>query len=537
MANLPIRNLGSVGVNTDMDPFNLPLNGFSRGKNVRFADGNVEHGPIYREIETLSFTPAFVMGLTQIGTYDTMVIVDSSYNVHEYENGLLVQRYTEPTPSSLVSGITGTSLANVEYVNRPDKKPLSRTPSQSNFQVLPNWDVSWSCSAIRSFGDFMLALGMTEGGIEYPNRVRFSDLTPANQVPGSWDAADPTTSAGFNDLVQMETPLLDGQTLGSNFLLYSSDQVWQMEFVGGNFIFNFRKLFDDAGIINRNCVVEVEGKHYVFDNNDIYVTDGVSRQSICYQRTRDYIFSGMDTSKKDICYVHHNHQLEEIYFCYHSGDDMAVYADGDYCNRAAVYNYKTDTWSFMDLPNTVSGSQGNVNTVSSYANIPATLTYANAGGSFFGQDSQFGQSPVCVSIQDTGEGITQHRLLGIDLIDKGTLSKAAVDEIKPTMFIERVGVDLDELQVQLSGHKVVRGMYPQVSTVAADKVMEWTFGGAQVPNQAPNYQDPISFDIDTDYKVDTRVSGRYLSYKIATPQEKDFSLSGFDLDVVVTGRR
>ena len=39
-----------------------------------------------------------------------------------------------------------------------------------------------------------------------------------------------------------------------------------MEFVGGTFIFNFRKLFD-AGLINQNCVVEVEGKHYVFDSS------------------------------------------------------------------------------------------------------------------------------------------------------------------------------------------------------------------------------------------------------------------------------
>ena len=37
-----------------------------------------------------------------------------------------------------------------------------------------------------------------------------------------------------------------------------------MEFVGGQFIFNTRKLFNDAGVINQNCVVEADGRHYVF---------------------------------------------------------------------------------------------------------------------------------------------------------------------------------------------------------------------------------------------------------------------------------
>ena len=106
-----------------------------------------------------------------------------------------------------------------------------------------------------------------------------------------------TNSAGFNDLVQMKTPIVDGATLGSNFLVYSQDQVWMMEFVGGAFIFNFRKLFDDSGVINQNCIQEIEGKHYVFDRDDIYVTDGNTRQSICDGRVRDYIFNGLDNTK------------------------------------------------------------------------------------------------------------------------------------------------------------------------------------------------------------------------------------------------
>ena len=148
---------------------------------------------------------------------------------------------------------------------------------------------------LRSFGDFLIALNTTEGGSTFPSRVRFSNIALANNAPDSWDASDTTKSAGFNDLSQMGTPIVDGATLGSNFIVYSSDQVWQMEFVGGTFIFNFRKLFQDRGIINQNCVVEVSGKHYVFDADDIYIHDGLSDQSLVDGRIKDYIYSGIDT--------------------------------------------------------------------------------------------------------------------------------------------------------------------------------------------------------------------------------------------------
>ena len=119
---------------------------------------------------------------------------------------------------------------------------------------------------------------MTEGTTSFPNRVRFSNLVDANSVPDSWDETDTTKSAGFNDLVQMQTPIVDGLELGTNFVIYSSSEAILMEFVGGTFVFNFRKLFGDEGIINQNCVVEVDGKHFVFGNNEIYVTDGTTRR-------------------------------------------------------------------------------------------------------------------------------------------------------------------------------------------------------------------------------------------------------------------
>ena len=73
MPNLPIRGLGSVGVVTDVDPYNLPINGFTRGKNVRFHEGKVSHGPVFRDVAAGNqlTNPVFVHGVQAATGYDT----------------------------------------------------------------------------------------------------------------------------------------------------------------------------------------------------------------------------------------------------------------------------------------------------------------------------------------------------------------------------------------------------------------------------------------------------------------------------------
>ena len=647
MPNLPIRGLGSVGVVTDVDPYNLPINGFTRGKNVRFHEGKVSHGPVFRDVAAGNqlTNPVFVHGVQAATGYDTVLVVTDEFDINEFSNGVFTQRYAGNSQLNTTE-ITATTLANVTYVNRSDRVPVHRTAATSTFTDLSNWPSTLRATSLRSFGDFLIAMNTTESGVEHPNRVRFSTTALSNQVPSTWDETDVTQSAGFNDLVQMETPILDGATLGSNFLIYSSDQVWLMEFVGGTFIFNFRKLFDDAGVMSQNCIVEVEGKHYVFDFDDIYITDGNTRQSICDGRVRDYIFNGIDYSKRGECFVLHNANLEEIYFCYHTGDDLALVEDGDKCNRAAVYNYKEDTWSFYDLPNVVGGSVANISSVQSFDSVEPTLTYANAGGSYLSQESEFKRHALMVSkktttdvnytvtvgpktgggnayyldgvehpeitlfrgqtynfdisdptnanhplvialpdgtlysdgvsqsgvngqaggmatfavptnapdtlqymcanhagmghniqIIDGLEGVPISTLYGIDLPDLGSLTQATDIIVSKPALLERSGIDLDDQGIEISGYKVLNTFYPQMATANLDGNFTFHFGAADIPTASPLQGPAITYNVYQEYKVDTRISGRYLSYKVAAPTLKDFSFSGMDVNVVVTGRR
>jgi len=539
MARLPqIRDVGAIGVITDIRPASLPLNAFSRAKNVRFDEGKVSRAPVFRKVkDSLGFNPRFTYGIpgTYGGGFASIVMVSDTYQFKAYQNGAVSSlQGSLATTSASANPVTGTNLADITYINRADQVPVYMANSGSSFAALPNWDSNWRAESVRSYGDFLLALNSTENGTVYPTRVRYSNLALANSVPDSWDATDTTKSAGFNDLVQMQSGIVDGATLGTNFIIYSKDQVWLMEFVGGAFIHNFRKLFSECGVINQNCIQEVDGTHYVFDHDDIYIHDSHTRQSICDERVKEYIFGGLNTAKTDRCFTHHNPDLDEVMFCYVSGDDMAEYTNGARCNRAAVFNYKKQTWSFMDLPNVSSATVGTVSSSVSYAD--SSSSYDATGGTYYTQEAGYDNHSLFVGEANSVDGITSAKLYGLDLSDTGSLAFPLDTEANKSPYLERQGIDLDEMS-SLNGYKVIKMILPQVDTENSNKQFFFTFGASDLLGSAPVYSPSITFDGAIEYKIDTRVSGRYLSYKMAVTDNKDFSFLGFDLDVLTTGRR
>jgi len=560
---LPVKDLGTVGVVTDIRPASLPITAFTRAKNVRFHEGKISRSPVFRQIDLLQYDPRFVYAIpsNSQNSFSSVVVATKHFLFYRYSGDTSINNIQGSNISTVTSDtavFTATSLADVLYVNREDQTPIYMAHTGTNFEPLPNFGttdsngdpVVWKAKAIRSYGDFLIALNMDEGGTQHTSRVRFSTPALSNQTPATWDEGDTTASAGFNDLVQMKTGIVDGLALENKFIIYSKDQVWLMEFVGGTFIHNFRKIFNDCGLINQNCVVEVEGLHYVFSNDDIYIHDTNTRQSICDQKVKKYIFGGIDTSKTDCCFVHHNRDLTEIMFCYVSDDDMAEflstdeYTSSDYerrCNRAAVYNYKSQTWSFMDLPNVSSATNGRVDSSVTYQTVPNTDTYSGIGGTYNTQGSgydtheMFGGSNLPHT--ESSKSISQATLYGLDLSGTGSsLSSPISSQGNRSPVLERTGIDLDEIS-NVSGYKVINKIFPQLETEESNKQFIFSFGASDLINSDPVYDNPVIFDAGTSHKIDTRVSGRYLSYKMTLTDNKDFNFIGFDFDVLTTGRR
>ena len=141
--------------------------------------------------------------------------------------------------------------------------------------------------------------------------------------------------------------------------------------------------------------------------------------------------------------MQHNLNLNEIYFCYSSGDVHTAFTNSTLFNRAAAYNYRNNTWAFYDLPNVSSGATANVNSVNTYATA-TSLTYNIVSGSYFDQEDNFDRHIQMVGEDNTADGITSDKLYAVDLSDEGKLTFQLDAEATKPPLLERTGLDLDE---------------------------------------------------------------------------------------------
>lgn len=539
MAIVHLRNLAKYGVINDIDPYDLPKEAFSAGVNVRFRNGKITSGPVFRSVVHLGTEePRYVFSSNPTAGLDLIFV--------GYMNGTVsrISGVTETpcsisgyTPSAVEATWTSTTLANVTYVNRSDRAPWYLRTSDTAFQNLSSsgWDPSWSCALLRSCAGALVALNVTKGAVNSPTMVKTSSIPLAGTVPASWDITNPATLASENILAEMQGPITDGCSLGSDLIIYGFKQAWHMQANGQLSVYSYEPMPFQKGSLSANCSVEFDGKNVVFGPDDIWQHDGVREKSVCDKRTRDYIYGSLNLSKADRCFVSHNPKLKEITFSYVSGDPLIVFDSNHGCNRQAVWNYIDDTWTFDDLPSVYSAAQANLSNPLTYADV--TATYDTIGGSYQDQEDGYKRTTVYVGATNSPFGLTKS-LYAFDLFGQGSTVAYPVDPAatKPR-FLERTGVDLDEVGVDLQGYKVLSSIYPQVRLGSGSADLMIDVGSSESFNDDPvftGYQPYNGADLK---KLDFNIGGRYLAYRIRYEDYKDMTITGFDLDLKVLASR
>jgi hypothetical protein len=172
--------------------------------------------------------------------------------------------------------------------------------------------------------------------------------------------------------------------------------------------------------------------------------------------------------------------------------------------------------------------------VATYANT--SLTYDNAGVTYASQDAQdFIRRAIFVTEPHGSSSQNVKEIAVLDNVDSGSIAKSTVARVLNPSFARRNQIDLDDQGVPLSGYKNIRNIYPQATITTGS--LTFNFGANDIPKTTFTTTLSKSFTPSTDYKIDTRLAGRYLNYEIRETNGKDFSVSGFDMDVLTTGRR
>lgn len=509
MAKATIKAQGIV---SDISPYDLPNEVWSGGSNVRFDDiktlKSLGHSQVFG---TPTEAPYHLLPWTT--PTNSFWVAGCDGNVYRtvgngtYTDISKVGGYTAGA-TSWTGGVTG----GVLIVNNGVDVPQFIGPSGSQLADLTNWLANTKAAVIRPFKNYLIALNTTESSTEYPFRVRWSHPADPGAVPSSWDATDNTKDAGINDLSQTDGWVVDCLPLKDTNIIYKEDSVWGMSHIGGNFVFRFYEIFNDAGILSDRCVKGFEGKHFVLGSSDVYVHDGVGRQSVIDKKMRDWLFNRIDSTYYSNCFVTANYAKTEMWVCFPETGSTT-----GHCDKALIWNWKDNTWSVRVLPNVRHIGWGVVN------DSAAPVSWDGTGGHWDGSTAVWGSrtyNPTDTKLLMAGTADAKIYLAD----DTNQFAGSNYDS-----YVERTGVHLGTPDV-----KSVSAVYPRIDGTGAVNVY---VGAEMVPNAGVAWEGPYAFTPGTDKKIDCRVTGRYLAVKFQSNSNASWELDSYDIEYTQAGQR
>lgn len=518
MATQRVEVKNPVGINTSVNSADLPLDVWSGGNNVSFKDGKSRKAQGYSQV--FSGSPADTLYLSsnidggQVYWYEATPT--KIYRTEGTTHVDLTRATGGDYHATEKSGWTGGVLNGVVVMNNPFDKPQCLRRSDTKFVDLPNWPANTDAEVMRVYKNYLVALNVTKSSVEYPTMVKWSSPADPGQVPFTWDETDPTNDAGENTLADTSGAIVDGRKLRDAFIIYKEDSVYSMTYVGGVFVFSFRQLFDDIGALSKNAIAEFDGKHFVVGQGDVYVHNGVQKTSPIDSKMRDYLFSNIRNDAFDRTFVVPDYSNTEMWVCYCSSDRNDPALKG--CDKAVVWNWKENTWSVRDLPNIRYATYGIVD--------PQESDYWDAAVGPWDTDSvvwgEKNYNPTKWKILMTSVESDKIYVVG---------NTSVYDGANFTSFLERTDINLGDDQ----GIKSVISITPHVQ---GDGEMQLYVGTAYVQNGAISWKGPFNYKIGTQFKVDFKLTGRYLAVKFVASSSANWSLNGYTFEVAPTaGRR
>jgi hypothetical protein len=515
MSKLSIENAGAAGVVMDLSAHELPPAAWTSARNMRFLDGYCRqffgHGATYGKPEVTPYHVAQVsvgpdwywLYAGQKKIYATTIKSGAAVhtNLTRQTAGADVDYSGAPNAwtSAVLSGIP--ILNNgVDVPQRWNLDPAAR------FQQLDNWPSTMRCKSLRVYRNFLVALGVSKAGKDFPYMVKWSSPADPGGVPVTWDEADPTQDAGETDLAEGGDQVVDGLQLRDSFMIYKQQSVWRMDFIGGAYVFSFRKVLGVSGAMNRNCIVEVDGYHVVLTGSDVVVHDGTTATQVLDKVARRALFQDMDIAYNDRAFVFKNPFLNEVYICY-------VPVGSSVPNKALVWNYKDRTVSYRDMPNVHHAGYGPVD---------------NSLGGSWGSDTDSWESDLTAW---NGPDFTPRLTRVLMASDDGFLymldASASFAGKQPEAYLERRGLSFGEADYT----KRLTCILARITGNAGLTVKIKVGGHMTDPYADPEYPVEIEHVIGETVRADCIVNFRYLAIRFESGTAAQWRLDSYDMEM------
>jgi len=499
-----IKGLGEGGLNADLPAVVAPMNVFTDVLNVRFDNSAVQTITGEALFWNNALAPTFGIfwkrpdqGYTIFAKDGLIYRVDAAGNAGlMFNDGGYINTIWQGTTFN-----GGFAVVLNDGVHTPIYALYGDPVAGSTFQPLPNWNyvsgLTVTAKVIRSLNYSLVAANLTlvQGGITTyaPGTIRVSVQAATGQIPTIWQPGLTTDTADEFEL-SSTSQVLDMAELRGNMYIYSEDCIHVLTIGAQTVVRPYAKGY---GILNTNCVTEFDGKHFVVDRNDIYIHGGSGGiESISNFRVRDWFFSNLNKTYSHLVHVTVDRRNDEIWVNFPSGSSTK-------CDKSLIFQYRNNTFTVRSLPSITYSFQGFEKVAGTYRYSTERLLMATGTDNVFITDDNY--------LMWNGSSFTTY-----------------------PWYIERKKMTID-----VGSNTHISSVYPIFDKVPASADIT-----VRVISQN-NYKDDVDLSVDNSnradtfaflpddqksqgYKVDPRVTGRLLNYRITSTDYARMCAFGFE---------
>ena len=512
----PEIDFSSIGLMVDVPSNAIPQGGWSDSLNVRCRNGSVQGVNAFASDILLhhkddniangeakavcQYTPAggsslviayIVKGVNGNGSvllYDTGGSGNSRWDDITNATAVNVFTFDDDYPPQIF-------VFNELIIVNPgtDAPPqfTTATNSAGSLAPLPGWQVDSTgspiiCRILRPYNQRLIAMSVKEehgagtaDDVYQPIDFLFSShiTTIASLTAAQWTAST-TNTAG--DVFLNATPgaILDGGQLGEFFIAYKTDSVVRIRETGDTYVLAVDSIFEDDGIYSTRCFANIgNSQHLVVGNYGIYIHDGQSeKQDIAKDLFQDTMFALVKPAERNRTFVFQQTRDKEVWLCLPTNSNSTTG-----CDLAFVYDYSSGKIHKRTLPGVT--------------DVFETEFEGN------------------LKIYATKSGTTLQTLSNTVLESGG--------------YFERINDNLTS-----------NGGVKHISRIEVNAVGSCLLAltGTQNLSDTASYTN-VTFNPDTDHKVDVRTSGRYMNLKVTMNGTTNPQLSKLQFGIKLMGVR
>lgn len=372
-------------------------------------------------------------------------------------------------------------------------------------EPLPDWPIGTVCRSMRAYNYNLIAMDISGPGGEFINQLMWSDSADPGAIPTSWSPL-PSNDAGDNVLSDTIGRLVDGVQFRDTFMLLKEHSTYLMNFIGGNFVFSFRKLFTTSGVLTTNCAAEYLGNVVILTDGDLIGCDGQAATSLIDKRMRSWLFNNIDTDNYKQSFVASYHSENQVWCCFPENG-------ADECTLALVWDGSDNKFGVRELkpktPHIAKGQVGNVEGVINWDDDNQDWDHDLSGWNA----ALFNPTEDSLLQADRNNSILYAVNEGGDYGGEIIHSR-----------VERIGLDFGDIERV----KLVKAVAPRVTGISGTKLTV-RIGSSPNDGNIVTWSEPATLTIGETQMVHLITSGRFIAFSIESEADQaSWSITGIE---------